>query len=233
MDWKGPELSPEGFHTSSSVKPEASLADVKSVLLSKEYREDLLELNAFASNIKHERPIMLFLAKHLNARGFHVVLEKQKVDLVVNEAKIEAKFYYESDLIKLERELRKAEHNVHSLRNRIDQSQKAGFGWSPALSILKDVFGKLPDIFLLVISSRDLRQVERENPNLLMEICWSAEEIKYNKRYGFNNQQIIDILTGFLRRIRELRTFRSDYVRLDIAEDPFPLTYHFHICDFR
>jgi hypothetical protein len=76
---------------------------LKNIFYSNLYRKELEDLSCYGVHIKQERPMCYILAKCLYKKGFFVVLEKtfgknQWYDLVVNNTKIEAKFYYEFDL---------------------------------------------------------------------------------------------------------------------------------------
>ncbi|MEM2046215.1 MAG: hypothetical protein QXZ47_06415 [Candidatus Bathyarchaeia archaeon] len=212
--------------------------DLKRIFISDAYVEELKELSCYGVHIKQERPMCYILAKHLYKQSFDVILEKSQgknywYDLVVNGTTIEIKFYYESDLRnRLEKEMNKNQWDLDKLLftlNSLKREHKS-YGWSMTLSILEDVFNKQPDIFILTILSRDLRKKVHD---LSMEhICWSKYEIKYNEKYGFNNNSSFKLLERFLESIKVKRNFKLDYTRIDI-NTLFPSTYHLYFCDFR
>ena len=209
------------------------IADLEKVLRSQRYQQDLEDLSSYAANIKQERPIVWLLAKHLNQQDFVVALEKKKVDLTVNDTRIEAKFYYESDLVNgLERELVHAGRGLDVLLKSLEElkEQRKGTGWSMSLAILKDMVEKAPDIFILVILSRNLLEID--NSDLLDRICWSKYELPYNQTHRINCPASLKLADDFLDRVRQERPFLVRHVRLNTQKD-FHSTYHFYLCDFK
>ncbi|MEM3899397.1 MAG: hypothetical protein QXD34_06295, partial [Candidatus Bathyarchaeia archaeon] len=196
--------------------------DLKRIFLSDSYVEELKELSRYGVHIKQERPMCYILAKHLYKQGFDVILEKSQgknywYDLVVNGTTIEIKFYYESDLRnRLEKEMNKNQWDIDKLLftlNSLKREHKS-YSWSMTLSILEDVLNKAPDIFILTILSRDLRKKVHDLP--MEYICWGEYEIKYNEKYGFNNNRSFNLLERFLEGINVKRNFKLDYARIDI-----------------
>lgn len=120
------------------------------------------------------------LAKYLHKQGFEVVLEKntgknQWCDLVVNNTNIETKFYYEPDLRRrLEKEMKRNDWNIDKLLAKLDSLKEVhrSYGWSMALTIIEDMLNKSPDLFILIILSRDLSKTNAP----LEQICWSKYE---------------------------------------------------------
>jgi hypothetical protein len=120
------------------------------------------------------------LAKYLHKQGFEVVLEKntgknQWCDLVVNNTNIETKFYYEPDLRRrLEKEMKRNDWNIDKLLAKLDSLKEVNksYGWSMALTTIEDMLNKSPDLFILIILSRDLSKTNAP----LEQICWSKYE---------------------------------------------------------
>jgi hypothetical protein len=211
---------------------------LKSIFSSDSYVKELTELSEYGAHIKQERPMCYILAKHLYKRGFvDLALEKtferhQWYDLVVNNTKIEAKFYYESDLLlRLKKEMEKFEWNINLLTAKRESLIKEGKSktWTMTLPIAEDMLMKKPDIFLLIILSRDLQRASVP----LEQICWSENEINYNRKYNYNNQDSLALVDKFLNCVRQKRHFLSDYLNIDINNRLFPSTYHIYVCDFR
>jgi hypothetical protein len=200
--------------------------------------KELTELSAYGAHIKQERPMCYLLAKYLYKQGFtELALEKtferhQWYDLVVNKTKIEAKFYYESDLLlRLSREMNEFEWSITRLLAKRDSLIAAGKSrtWTMTLPIVEDMIVKKPDIFILIILSRDLRRANMS----LEQICWSKNEINYNLKHGYNSNSSLALVDKFLDCVRQQKDFSSDYLKLDVENQLFPSSYHIHFCDFR
>jgi len=210
--------------------------DIKNVFLSDEYRAELEDLSCYGAHIKQERPMCYLLAKYLYKRGFVVDLEKKEenhwYDLVVNGVKIEVKFYYESDLTnRLEKEMKRYDWDINRLVSELNscKMKRKSYGWSMTLRVVEDLLVKRPDIFILIILSRDLRKSKVS----LEHVCWGRYELEYNRRYGgFNIESSFKLLEKFLDCIRIKRNFVCGYARIDISE-VFPSSYHLYLCDFR
>jgi len=211
---------------------------LKNIFCSNLYRTELEDLSCYGAHIKQERPMCYILAKYLYKQGFDIALEKtlgknQWYDLVVNNTKIEAKFYYESDLRdRLKKEMDESQWNIDSLIHTLDSLKKDGksYSWKMTLSIIEDILNKNPDLFILIILSHDLRKKRVDVP--LDQICWSKYEIKYNKDYGFNNPSSFELLDKFLQYIKMKKNFVSEDIRIDV-NTIFPSSYHVYFCDFR
>jgi hypothetical protein len=209
--------------------------DLKSVFLSDEYRAELEDLSCYGAHIKQERPMCYLLARYLNKRGFEVDLEKKEenywYDLIVNGAKIEIKFYHESDLRnRLEKEMKRYDWDINRLVSELNSRnmKRKSYSWNMTLMMIKDILVKRPDIFILIILSRDLRKSKVS----LEHVCLSKDELKYNEHGGFNNKLSFESLEKFLKCIRIKRNFMWDYARIDISKI-FPSSYHLYFCDFR
>lgn len=206
-----------------------SLDKIGEMFSSDDYRRDLEELSIYASHIKQERPMIYLLAKYLNRRGFDVVLEwKEKdksYDLVVNFVRIEAKFYYESDLIyRLKKEAEDADWKIENLLGKRSN-------WYITKPILKDIVEKNTDILILIIVSRDLSKISNDEL-FLKKICWSQIELKYVKEFGFNNSESFSILDRFFELVKKRRPFSVVHMKLE-TNSGFPSIYHIFVCDFR
>ena len=177
------------------------LVNLKNILHSYIFQVELKEMSSYCAHIKQERPIMYLIAKHLKRKGFITALEMKKDDkkwdLVVNDTSIEAKFYYEKDiLLRLKKELERTSWNIDEAR-RIGKTEK--HGWKMLYPILKDL-DKNPDIFILMIVSRDLRRVPKNNQD---KICVYEDEKKYYQDYGFNNKETFKQLDKFFKLIKK------------------------------
>jgi len=226
-----------------------NLKTLKATLDSEGYKKDLKEMSRYAASIKQERPMLYILAKHLDNRRFNVILEKKikrrPYDLVVDNTKIEAKFYYEGDLKRrLEKEMEDVGWSIEPLIKKLEslKKEKKGTSWNMALAIVKDITEKVEKakgIFMLIILSRDLREIKRTKPELLEQICWSKYEIEYNEKSsgGYNNPENLKLASRFLDQIKKTKPFERDYLKIEI--DPktdidamFRSSYHIYLCDF-
>lgn len=223
----------------TSKQGHIGLGTLKTIFESKEYIKELEDLSCYGAHIKQERPMLYLLAKYLYKKGFvNMALEKKlgenlRYDLVLNNTKIEAKFYYESDLRnRLEKEMNKFSWNIDFLKEKLDSLKKEGtsYSWNMMPSIIKDIFNKNPDIFILIILSRDLRKRVAELP--LEQICWGKDEIRYNEDHGFNDKNTFGLLDKFFSALKRKKNFVSDYLKIDI-DKVFPSSYHIYFCDFR
>lgn len=212
------------------------------VFESVEFQEELQELSSYGSNIKQERPIMYLLAKFLRRKDLIVILEKNKTDIVIQgvirelklgkkkvsptfPVSIEAKFFFEFDLKK---DAKKFKWNKDEIEAFITNNQKSS-GWSPVELILEDIFVKKPDIFILIIQSRDLTSV-RTTSQLDRIVC-SDQTLNYNKKFGINNKSNFQILQDFLHANMTLKPFKLNELKLKIVQI-FPSTYHIYLLNF-
>ena len=155
---------------------------------------------------------------------------------MVNDTKIEAKFYYECDLKeRLEKELNKTKGSIEPLVEDLKKlkEMKKGTSWNMALAITKDILDKAPDIFMLVILSRDLGNLKDQK--ILDKICWSSHELRYSK---YNDEGNLGLVDKFFNLFKEERPFDSDYYKIDIevtmdTKVVFPSSYHFFFLRFR
>jgi hypothetical protein len=218
-----------------------SITEIRAVLQSEGFQEELAELSSYAANIKQERPIVCLLSKYLSRQGLVVALEKKvddrKADLVVDGTSVEVKLNYESDLVnELKKGLDRTNWNLHELTTALQRTRerKKSTTWNMAWSIVKDICEKKPDIFLLVICSRNLLELGENDSDKLNNICVADRELAYNKSKsnGYNNRGNLELARKFLELFREARGFKSHYMCL-YTEWDFPSTYHFYMCDFQ
>src|SRR5215211_2303523 len=82
---------------------------------SSEFRQDLQDMSSYAANIRQERPLVLLFAKYFWKRGHKFALEKKKVDLVVDEIRIEFKFHFDSDMLRLKKDLSSNDGSIEKM----------------------------------------------------------------------------------------------------------------------
>ena len=208
---------------------------LQEIIKSEDFIDELKKVSLWASNIKQEAPIIHILAKIINEQGYLVALEwdkKNKHDMMINHnAIIEAKFYYEEDIQgQLRLLFNKSGKNVNQLLDWLSQKieTKTPLYYDIGFYILKDIFYKLPNIFILIILSRNLLEVRNEDLEI---INWSNECIKYNKKFGYNNQKTFLIMQDFFEGINKKKTFETCCIDID-TNAKFPSTYHIHLFEF-
>ncbi|GAH46374.1 unnamed protein product [marine sediment metagenome] len=200
---------------------------LQEIIKSEDFIDELKKVSLWASNIKQEAPIIHILAKIINEQGYLVALEwdkKNKHDMMINHnAIIEAKFYYEEDIQgQLRLLFNKSGKNVNQLLDWLSQKieTKTPLYYDVGFYILKDIFYKLPNIFILIILSRNLLEVRNEDLEI---INWSNECIKYNKKFGYNNQKTFLIMQDFFEGIKKKKTFETCCIDID-TNAKFPST---------
>ncbi len=213
-----------------------SIQILKETIESEEYKEEISELSSYAANVKQEGEMVSILAKILDKKGYHVALEYDKTDkhdLLLNDKILEAKFYYEEDIqYRLKGELEKVNNSIDKLlkelKDTLDQG-KYPSGWNLSLNILRDIYYKKPHFFMLTILSRDLTNVTEQELDTIM---WKSSKCpKYNKKFGYNNQNVLKIAIDFLNSIKEKKSFSYQYVKID-TNTKFPSSYHIHLYGF-
>lgn len=136
------------------------LEKVKEVLSSEEYIRELKDVSSYAASVKQERHMINILAKILDKKGYKVALEYKKHDLLINDTIIEVKFYYEKDIKKLEKEFNEHNKNIDAMKQKAIKKNYST--WDISYPILIDIFQKNPDIFILIVLSRNLREITKE-----------------------------------------------------------------------
>lgn len=217
------------------------IIELQEIFQSDNFLKEIKELSSWAANIKQEAPILHVLVKILHKNGYKVALEiktksehgiKSKSDMLINGTIVEAKFYYEEDIYQQIRLLMKKANNDFSLilkwlKQKIENKQP--FQFQPVWYILKDIFYKELDIFILIFLSRNLMHVPEQD---LETINWSDNCLNYNKEFGYNNQNTFIILDELLAGIKKEKVYEYSCVDIDV-NTKFPSTYHIHLFDFR
>src|SRR5262245_52709329 len=69
--------------------------ELRDIIASAEFQQDLGELSSYLASIMQERPIVYLVAKHLWKRGCKFALEDSRRDLYVNKKRVEFKFNFD------------------------------------------------------------------------------------------------------------------------------------------
>lgn len=180
-----------------------TVKDIKIILESSDFRNELEELSSYAAKIKQERPIVILIAKHFWRQGHQVVLEKNKCDLVVGETKVEFKFHFDWDMGKLKKELDKFNGDVEALMGAVYKGEMHD-KWTVSPAVYNDIVEKRPDIFVWIIHRRDLRKLSTDE---LSNVCMAPDQQRYNQKSPFdsNERETIEVAEGYLSKIQKIR----------------------------
>lgn len=203
---------------------------------SRAYKDELAEISSYAANTKQETILKYFLVKHLRERGLDTVMECRvpegagKYDLTIKNTAVEVKFYYDWDLLKLQRELKEYDFNRERMLTKLKEGNNATRS-QICLEILRD-FEKKPDVFILVILSRDLKGVTDNWGR--SHVGWYEKQCKYNATHSYDDRALLDRAKDYVEKIAG-RKFEINRSYLNISAEvkrEFPATYHFHVFDF-
>lgn len=202
--------------------------DIKIILNSEEFANELEEVSSFAANIRQERPIVMLIAKHFWRHGHKVALEKKRCDLVVDDTRIEFKFSFDSDTLSLEKELNRFNGNLVKLMEAVS-AKEISRTWTVSPTIYKDVIEKRPEIFVWMLCTRDLSKLTNDE---LSRVCIATHQQWYNlSRPLESSQRFLEIAEGFLAKLQELRKFSLHNILLPVNYS-FPSVYYFMVCEF-
>jgi hypothetical protein len=202
--------------------------DLKVILESDEFKNELEELSSYAANIRQERPIVMLLAKHFWRRGHQVALEKKKCDLVVDETRVEFKFSFDSDTLSLEKELKRFDGNLEMLMKAVSAKEISGT-WTVSPAIYNDVIVKRPEIFVWILCTRDLSKLTDEE---LSRVCIAPHQQWYNRSRPYeSNQRFLEAFESLLLKLQELRNFSLEKIPC-ATNNGFPSVYYFMVCVF-
>lgn len=202
--------------------------DIKIILESDEFRNELEELSSYAANIRQERPIVMLIAKHFWRRGHKVALEKKKCDLVVDETRVEFKFSFDSDTISLEKELNRFYGNLEMLMKAVSTKEMSGT-WTVSPAIYNDVIIKRPEIFIWILCSRDLSKLTIDE---LSRVCIAYQQQRYNQSRPYESSgKFLGAFEILLSKLQQLRNFSLEKI-LRSTSNGFPSDYYFMVCEF-
>ncbi len=210
------------------LKEMITVQDIKFILESDEFKNELEELSSYAANIRQERPIVMLIAKHLWRRGHKVALEKKKCDLVVDETRLEFKFSFDSDTLSLEKELKRFDGNLEMLMNAVSAKEISGT-WTVSPAIYNDVIVKRPEIFIWILCTRDLSKLTNDE---LSRVCIASHQQWYNRSRPYeSNGGFVEAFEGLLSKLQELRNFSLEKIQC-ATNNGFPSVYYFMVCEF-
>ena len=200
--------------------------DLRAILVSSEFKQELEEISSYLASTAQERPIINLLARCLWKQGHKYALEYDRSDLWVNGTHLEFKFNYDRCMEGLRIELIQCGGNLAQIQAAF-LATKNNFG--NLARIYKDVCKKKRDLFVWIICSRDLSHVSSDDGE---RICRWKEQKKYNKTHPFNSdREFLRIADSFLEVLQGEASF--SVVKLEIATNgDFPSIYHFRICQF-
>src|ERR1700722_13336345 len=126
--------------------------ELREILASPEFKQDLGEISSSLASIAPETPIIHCLGKHLWKRKnqFTFQIEAKRRDLVVNHKRIEFKGTYDFSMTTLKTELtRCGDKSIKEVWDARDK--KKSTGWGAMLKFYQDMCDKQPltDFFVL------------------------------------------------------------------------------------
>lgn len=199
-------------------------AELRDVIISPEYKQDLQDMSCFLASVKQERPLVYFLAKQLWKRRCKFRLEAERTDLIINGKRFEFKFTYDCDMGVLSKEL---ENSGGKLLKDVC-IDKPTHGWVALPRLYADMVNKRADVVVWVILSRDLSGVDED---ALQGICVSEFQKKWNKKHPYSDRVYLKIAERFLEKIRAEKSFSVLKEEIQTTGE-FPSVYHFWLCEF-
>lgn len=211
-------------------------AELRSIILSTDFKPGLEEVSSYLASIMQEGPIVHLFAKYLWKQKRLYALERNKRhDLTVwtsghgtgeRETTIEFKFNYETCSIRLGKELRKLADELGGNPPVIAPKLS---NWGVMRRIWEDICIKKPDIFVWIICSRDLTQFHSND--LKRIVNWKPLK-KYRERHAYKtDREFLKTIDGFLELLQKFRPFSVSTAEVETNGD-FPSTYDFRICEF-
>ena len=207
------------------MKNEINISDLNNLLKSEEFQEDLNSISSFSANIRQKDPILTSIAKYLQRQNQSVILDWKEHDMKINQTFLDMNVYYEEELPeKLGNIFRKYKKNINLLLDELDMAMKRDekLFWQLALPMLRKVFQKEPEYFLLVIVSRDVMNV---SPEILEMIYNSQECLEYNKEYGINNVDMLNMIDDFYNEVQKKKPYNHEHIKIN-TNTLFPSSYH-------
>ena len=202
--------------------------ELMEILASDEFQHDLEEISSYLATTAQEGAIVHAIAKCLWKKGHQCALEEQNSDLfVIDRARVEFKFNYDTCMVGLEKELTRHGEDLRSY----SQGTKKN-GWGNLYRLLKDLYNKKPepDFFVWIICSRDL--TGRKNLNYIKR---STEWQKlWDSKHPYDpNGEFLKVADSFLEKARSQSARRFSILKEKVTTNgDFRSTYHFRICEF-
>lgn len=203
---------------------------IRNALQRSEFKTRVERISSFASYTKQERLIQYAIADLLDKDGSDIWLEYKKSDIKVYDALVELKFFYEFDMHQLEKEISElGDISNYEIKRKGPKKSQSKIN----MAIYKDFF-KLPDIFLLIIQSRDLKDIKKGS-NLSKKIKYfGKEKSKFNQfGYSYCDENLLYVATRFIENLKKyfqmpLNNKRNSF-QIDIhTKTLFPSCYHFY-----
>lgn len=209
--------------------------DIVQIFKSAEFIEDLAEMSSYAANIRQERPLVFLFAKYFWKKKHSLALEgrysnnrKNKCDLVIDGTSVEFKSHLDCDLYRLDKETVKYSGDLGAWwRDVCENNRSKSFPVGP--SIYKDIIEKCPDIFVWIICSRDLTEMDEDS---LGRVVLSREQVKYSEISPFDLKGMrLGVAENFLNGLNQMRPFSFERATVPTRGD-FPSAYHMFVCQF-
>lgn len=224
------------------------ISDIRNAIKSKGFKHDIQEMSLYASHVKQERFITYLLAKALWENHKIILEAKTQYDnrhrrdmLIDDKIVVEAKFFYESDIIIMNGEKEKYNNDIKVAIKKAREKRIGNWGVLP--KILDDMDGKRkekPDIFILIILARE--NIKDVGKDILSRLGWGEEEVnkikKYEEKNGdFNGKNSERILKNIFSWIDKELPFGYSSETVEaypiIDKTKLKCKYNFYICKLK
>lgn len=208
---------------------------IQKLLKASEFKKRLIRISSYSAFMKQERPIQYELVNLLDVANHKIWLEYVNTDIKCYNELIELKFFYEFDIVQLKKEISEIS-SMEQFKTNVESKKYSSSAIHAA--IFKDLI-KGPDIFLLIILSRNLKLIENNN-----EI---SERIKYFKKefnayketgYCYCNEILLNVVTNFIEQSKKFLQLplsskeNFSYYAIE-THTLFPSTYHFYLFNLK
>lgn len=202
--------------------------NIVKAIKSSEFKNEVSKYIQFAANIKLEKFISYSLSKSLIKQGFHSVLERNSVDITVNDIKIELKFHFDFDIVdRLSKEMDKNPNLVRDYEK--NEAEKKSKSWRVGHMVAKDIIDekKRCDFFVWIISDRDYESYKKVLA--LDDICYG----KKLKEYA-NKKDDAKFETTIIKFSKLIKKRRTHYLEHEVVpfNGPLKTMLHFYIFEF-
>lgn len=198
-------------------------SDLRDVVMSPEFKQDLEAISCFLASVKQERPIVYFLARLLWKKGCNLRLEDKHTDLVIDGKRFEFKFSYDADMTRLQKEL---DHAGNQLLKDV-YLKPPKHGWVTLPRLFSDMANKGANVFVWIILSRDL---SRLTADAQQGIALSKRQLRWNRHHAYLDQTYLETADQFVKKVQVEKNCSVIKESVETVGN-FPSTYHFWFFD--
>jgi len=185
--------------------------------------------------MKQERPIQYEMVNLLDIANHKIWLEYFNTDIKCYNELIELKFFYEFDMVQLKKEISEIS-SMEQFKTNVENKKYSSSAIYAA--IFKDLI-KGPDIFLLIILSRNLKLIEN-NKEISERVKYFKKEFNAYKETGYCycNEALLNVVTNFIEQSKKFLQLplsskeNFSYYAIE-THTLFPSTYHFYLFNLK